>query len=110
NRSFEHNVRDLSVAALRRHYPFFFCHPKEAQPNQEWARTEAGHQHRVGPEELRHLFHWTTRDLLRWRIYRQHAWALRCSLRRLLPQSVKHGIKMAVLPSYRRRQKLLKSR
>jgi hypothetical protein len=45
-------------AALRRHYPFLFVAPDEAQPAPEWGAREVGEPWRRSPEELRQLFGW----------------------------------------------------
>jgi FkbM family methyltransferase len=49
----------VSDEVLRRHLPWLFCHPREAEANVEWGRSEVGAANKVSPRKLRSLFGWT---------------------------------------------------
>ena len=52
-------VKSISEEELRRHHPWLFCHPREAEANVEWGRFEVGEANKVSPRKLRSCFGWT---------------------------------------------------
>jgi hypothetical protein len=58
-------VQAFAGATIRFHYPDFFCHPREAPLRQEWGNEQVGLDNKLSPEEMRQLFGWKSRKLVR---------------------------------------------
>lgn len=97
----------VSGPTLRRHFPFLFCHPLEAKELTDWGRKQVGYDNKVTPERMRNLFHWTPFQLLAWRYGGQHLATIKGAVKQILPDRVRHLLKMVSSSQYRYRQSCL---
>jgi FkbM family methyltransferase len=91
----EPGLAAISEKALRQHCPQFFCHPREARADVEWARFEIGESNKVSPRRMRSLFGWDVRA----RVSR--------SLQSKTLERLKHRARIHLDPSYRETHRLL---
>lgn len=93
SRFIEQLTRLESEDMLRKHYPFLFRHPREAEVLVDWGREAVGYGNRVPPHELRELFHWRSHDLVRWQLLGRPRAAIRRALSRVTPEEVKQRLR-----------------
>jgi len=80
----------------REMFPELFCHPADARERVEWGRAEIGWQNKISPDELRHLFGWSTLGRARSGVR-----TLGTRAQAIVPQSLKTRLKEMLTPELR---------